>query len=298
MTVKNLLPAFLLFLLPTLSFCQAKEFRYYFDKDFNPATKESAVFNGIGVKQNNLLEFKVYDAKNKNLLMVQHFTDSSLKISEGLFTDFYGNGQEKSSGNYSQGSEQGLWQHRDSSGNVIDSSFYENGRLIKYIHRGFYKSGFPDSIIINDFAKNELQRTFYFDSGVIANTVFFKGNTGYLTMYEKGIMSKTDTVSSREENEAAFPGGEGAWSKYIVQGLQANAKELIKENVFGTCSIKFIVDKEGNVKDVTAETMKGSKLAEIAVRIIKRSPKWNPASQYGRLVNAYRIQPVTLHDPN
>lgn len=295
---KFLFSAMLLLLFPFISICQSRQFLFYFDKDFNPAPKESAVFNGIGAKQGNLMEFKVYDVKNNSLVLLQHFTDSSLKISEGLFTDFYQNGKEKSIGNYSKGKEEGLWQRRDSSGNIIDSSFYEKGKVTKYIHRGFYKSGFPDSIIINDLVKNELQRTFYFDSGIIANTVFFKGNTGYLTIYDKGIISRIDTVSSREENEAFFPGGEAAWSKYIVKGLQSHAKELFKENIFGTCSIKFIVDKEGNVKDVAAETMKGTKLAEIAMRIIKKSPKWKPASQYGRLVNAYRIQPVTLQDPN
>lgn len=293
-----LLSAMLLFLFPLISVCQSKQFLYYFDKDFNPAAKETATFNGVGVKQDNLMEFKVYNSKNNSLVMLQHFTDSSLKISEGLFTEFYQNGKEKSIGNYSQGKEEGLWQRRDTSGNVIDSSFYESGNVTKYIHRGFFKSGFPDSIIVNDLEKNELQRTFYFDSGVIANTVFFKGNTGYLTIYDKGIISRIDTVSSREENEAYFPGGEAAWSKYIVKGLQSNAKELFKENIFGTCSIKFIVDKEGKVKDVVAQTMKGTKLAEVAVGIIKRSPKWKPASQYGRLVNAYRIQPVTLLDPD
>lgn len=44
--------------------------------------------------------------------------------------------------------------------------------------------------------------------------------------------------------------------------------------------------------------MKGTALAKVAVRIIKNSPKWNPASQYGRKVNAYRIQPVTIEAPD
>jgi protein TonB len=44
--------------------------------------------------------------------------------------------------------------------------------------------------------------------------------------------------------------------------------------------------------------MKGSKLAEIAVNAIRKGPKWTPAQQNGRYVNAYRLQPVTLQNPN
>lgn len=43
--------------------------------------------------------------------------------------------------------------------------------------------------------------------------------------------------------------------------------------------------------------MKGSLLAEIAVGAIKNSPKWIPAQQNGKAVNAWRLQPVTLKFP-
>ncbi|HEU5365127.1 MAG TPA: energy transducer TonB, partial [Hanamia sp.] len=62
--------------------------------------------------------------------------------------------------------------------------------------------------------------------------------------------------------------------------------------------VRFIVDKTGTVSDVQATTMKGSKLAEIAVNAIRKGPKWTPAQQNGRFVNAYRLQPVTLQNPN
>jgi hypothetical protein len=298
MSLKSFLSICALIFFPVLSFSQSKQFLYYFDKDLNATPKESAVFNGIGQNENGLLEFKIFNASTKKLLIVQHFTDSSLRVSEGGYEEFYETGILKTKGSYTTGKEDGLWQIADSAGRVIDSSYYNNGRLTKYIHRGYYKGGYPDSIIINDLEKNELQKTFYLDSGVISNSIVFIGNTGYEIIYDKGVISKRDTVFSREEIEASFPGGEAAWSKYIVKGLQANAKELFKDNVFGTCKIKFIVDKEGNVKDVVAENMKGTKLAETGIKIIRKSPKWKPASQYGRLVNAYRIQPVTLQDPD
>ena len=62
----------------------------------------------------------------------------------------------------------------------------------------------------------------------------------------------------------------------------------------GTCVVQFIVDREGNISEVEALTMKGTKLAEICVNAIKRGPKWTPAEQNGRKVKAYRKQPVTF----
>ncbi|HTJ12766.1 MAG TPA: energy transducer TonB, partial [Dinghuibacter sp.] len=60
----------------------------------------------------------------------------------------------------------------------------------------------------------------------------------------------------------------------------------------GTCTVQFIVSKDGVVSDVAAMTMQGTKLAEIAVNAIRRGPKWIPAEQNGRKVNAFRRQNI------
>ena len=70
------------------------------------------------------------------------------------------------------------------------------------------------------------------------------------------------------------------------------------ESDYGTCIVKFIVDKSGKVSNVEAITMQGSKLAEVATNIIRKGPNWIPAQQNGRMVNAYRLQPVSLINPS
>jgi hypothetical protein len=44
--------------------------------------------------------------------------------------------------------------------------------------------------------------------------------------------------------------------------------------------------------------MKGSQLAKMAVNAVKNGPKWIPASQNGHTVASYRLQPVTLTNPD
>ncbi len=121
-------------------------------------------------------------------------------------------------------------------------------------------------------------------------------NDGLNEMQQDTIPAGMDKVFTRVEVEASFPGGQAAWAKYISRAIESNIKELTKKD-YGTCIVKFIIDTKGNVHDVQATTMKGTRLAEIAVNAIRKGPKWIPAQQNGRYVNAYRLQPVTLKKP-
>ena len=103
-----------------------------------------------------------------------------------------------------------------------------------------------------------------------------------------------DKIFTRVENPAQFPGGEAAWSRYIKSIIEKNIIALVKNNQPGTCVVRFIVDAEGYVSDVSALTLKDTKLAEVAINAIKNGPKWNPATQNNRVVVSYREMPVTF----
>lgn len=102
-------------------------------------------------------------------------------------------------------------------------------------------------------------------------------------------------VFEKVEIEAAFPGGESAWRKYLERNLNANAPvdNGAPEGQY-TVWIQFIVDKEGNISDVKPQTSHGYGMEEEAAKIIKKGPKWTPAQQNGRQVKAYRKQPITF----
>jgi periplasmic protein TonB len=108
--------------------------------------------------------------------------------------------------------------------------------------------------------------------------------------------AKTDSVFSQVEVEASFPGGPQAWTRYVTNAIQENQNKF-KKSDYGTCIIKFIVDTKGHVSQVEATTMQKSRLAKIAIDAISNGPRWHPAQQNGKFVNAYRLQPITLTDP-
>ena len=107
-----------------------------------------------------------------------------------------------------------------------------------------------------------------------------------------------NTVFTKVEVEAQFPGGETKWNQYVQREVERRIDELTEDGQAGTCEVQFIVDKEGNVSNVEALTMKGSVLARVATDAIKKGPKWIPAIQNGRQVKAWRRQKITFRLPD
>ena len=108
--------------------------------------------------------------------------------------------------------------------------------------------------------------------------------------------STNNAILEKVEIEASFPGGPQAWVRYISNAINDNIKKFRRSD-YGTCIVRFIVDKKGRISDVEATTMKKSRLAKVAVDAISNGPGWIPAQQNGKFVNAYRLQPVTLEPP-
>ncbi len=102
-------------------------------------------------------------------------------------------------------------------------------------------------------------------------------------------------IFNKVEVEASFPGGEGAWRRYLQNNLDANTPidNGAPEGTYQVI-IRFIVSRDGTISDVQPETKFGYGMEGEAVKIIKKGPKWTPALQNGRNVNAYRRQPITF----
>ena len=115
---------------------------------------------------------------------------------------------------------------------------------------------------------------------------------------------KEPEIFIKAEIDAEFPGGTSAWFRYVSRAIERNMDDLQEDGRSGTVVVLFVVDKEGRVSDVRAlgcgETRVAnclgpdSELAKVAVEAVRKGPDWKPAMQNGRLVKAYRRQPVTF----
>lgn len=128
-----------------------------------------------------------------------------------------------------------------------------------------------------------------------------KGKNGAVEIFLKSsTVSQNDTIPNKVftkvENEAEFPGGHDAWIKYMTTHIKDSIGSF-SEKDYGTCLLKFIVNTDGTVSNVEATTMKDTRLAAIAMNAIRTGPKWIPATQNGITVAAYKLQPITLTNP-
>ena len=104
-----------------------------------------------------------------------------------------------------------------------------------------------------------------------------------------------DKVFTKVEIEAEYPGGTGAWRKFLERNLNGQvATDNSAPAGTYTVVVRFIVAKDGSVSDITPETSVGYGMEGEAVRAIKKAPKWTPAQQNGNIVKAYRRQPITF----
>lgn len=123
-----------------------------------------------------------------------------------------------------------------------------------------------------------------------------------LLLFSLNVFSQTNGVyvfgQPTEEHESYFPTGDTAWSNYMRRNL--NATVPITNNApKGTYQvvIKFIINKDGIVSDIEAETNFGYGMEQEAIRVIKNSPVWIAAFQRGHNVNSYKRQPVIFNVP-
>jgi periplasmic protein TonB len=97
------------------------------------------------------------------------------------------------------------------------------------------------------------------------------------------------------EVEAYFPGGEQSWRSYLEQNLNPMVPITNKAPAgLYTVYIQFVVDLDGKVSAIKALTKHGYGMEAEVMRILRKSPPWVPAVQYGKKVRAYRKQPVTF----
>lgn len=294
---------------------QSYKFLYNLDKDLSSTSKEQAIIIGKAYESQGRLILDCFLKATGKKILSATVKDSSLSMLHGLYTSFYENMNIESTGNYEENEMEGAWQYWDKDGYLTDSVIYQKGVRIAY---GSYQYFFsrPSTVkelIFGDSLKNatytciysftdSLNNTFYekqvsYKKGIskVNSEVNFVGMRGMIKEYDSTGTIKTDSVFSKEMKEAAFVGEEAGWLQFLRTNLNANAPT--QHNAPGgqyTVFLKFIVNRDGTLTDIKAESDPGYGMVEEAIRVLKKSPQWLPAIQYGKYRPAYRRQPITF----
>lgn len=250
---------------------------YYFDEKMNVVPESKAVIKGTGKIENGLFKVTAYYRKN-HLAAIVNYSDSSLKQREGLYQYYYKSGHLQTQGLFQNGKREGTWIDKGASGRTFDSTIFQNGKMIKET-TFFYTDQSGKLVSFDDVANNK----FY--------TAEFNKYGGLVSF------DSTDTdchdLYFYADTSAEFSSGSTSWMKIIQRTIMSNIEDLNSQDD-GTLLIRFVIDENGDIRDVIALNKKNSNLAKIMIPVISRAGKWKPAIQDGQKVKSAVLQPITI----
>lgn len=106
-----------------------------------------------------------------------------------------------------------------------------------------------------------------------------------------------DKVLSVIEQMPQFVGGDAKMMEYLNDNIKYPAN-AVENGIQGRVVVRFIVSKEGDVKDVKVVRPLDPSLDQEALRIVRAMPRWVPGKHSGRPTAAYYTLPVTFRIPN
>lgn len=146
--------------------------------------------------------------------------------------------------------------------------------------KGVVKNNLPDGIW-QGFDNNKLSFIEEYKNGVL-----IKGQSFGLSGTSKTYFKK----SSRPEPK----GGINNFYDYIASAMQDMVSNDI-QNIRDDIMVNFVVATTGTLKDIRViKSSKNTKLNNMAVEIIKNSPRWIPATQQGQAVEMAFYIPLSV----
>lgn len=146
----------------------------------------------------------------------------------------------------------------------------------------------------NEFLKYE-QDIIYFDNvnytaktenKILLNPIDENEKSEVKTTNLTEVYNDTEALD-RAEEMPTFSNGVKGLNKYLKENLKY-PKEAQKKKLEGNVIVKFIVDKDGSIKNsVVLKDGVGGNSAVEALRLINKMPKWWPGKQNGKAVKVY-----------
>jgi antitoxin component YwqK of YwqJK toxin-antitoxin module len=267
---------------------------FYLDANMKYTSKENAVVVGKKGQSGTNVRVNYFLIRTNQLLATIEYADISYTKRNGIQSEYYPDGKISKQMHFKNDIPDGLIVKWDQQGRTTDSINMQNGITISKIVRKYHEKelitrSFEDSL--NDKYEEMWQQP----NGNLS-IVSFTGNKGLKRnfLYDGRLLSQ-DSVFSRDRKDARFPGDSNAWRNFLERHLNADIP-ISRKIPVGTYTvvIQFIVNEDGSLDAIRGLTKLGYGLEEEAVRVLKKSPRWEPALEFGRPVKGFIKQPVTF----
>ena len=104
------------------------------------------------------------------------------------------------------------------------------------------------------------------------------------------LKENPNEIVAMPEVKADYPGGSEAFIKYIFAHYKSPTDEEINAKVF----ISFVIEKDGSLSDIKVLRDAGFGIGQELLRVIKKSPKWKPALNNGKVVRSQYAIPISI----
>lgn len=308
----------LLLLLPVLSFAQKKDTVFkYLDMNLQPTSKKEASYFGVAIRdQNSWLLYALY--ADTTPVIKAWFKDKKLQIKNGPYILYYPKNIVAQQGYYLENKMNGIWQSWHSNGQKRDSGMVVNNQLMglwkEWYANGMLKYDYtygnrPNNVLAglstSSFGYKDGSFTSWYDNGIMESTGVYKddrmegewkffhpnGQQSTIELYKDGKLNSMQCFdpSGKETGDfcsiskPAMLKGFGDYKQYIFQNLFW-PEEAIKNNIEGTVSVRFTINKNGMLENLVAEG--ADEVLNKAVKELFESMKdWYPAVSHNRAID-------------
>jgi hypothetical protein len=263
----------------------------------------------------------------KKLQLEGLYKDSNCRIANGWEKHYYTNGNLSSEARYINGVLDGTIINYHYNGMMRDSVLYVEGKPVGTLKRWHSNGYIADSVV---FGNDDMAlQVSWFDNGIPSSSGrsyywslqgisyywsphgrwrYFHRNGKIASMdeYEKGkLLSRVyfdeagmqlDDTASRDRR-ALFRGSTGIkWKNYVENNLQwPRGVKLVNTDTV-TVMVRAAIDEAGNVTDAYVEVPFHPLFDKEVLRVVKRSPKWQPAISHNRYVKDWLVEAVNFID--
>jgi len=307
---------------------QKKQNVYFFKNNGKEvALKDSADYLRIiqepdsGELHFNLFEFYVND-KRKTIGKVSSF--QPFLVYEGLILRFDPEGKRKEVTTHEKGMPLGMSYHYFSNGklnkqieylpytspnstNLPKAPYNPNAKLIYFadsLGKVYVEGGNGHFLETTTTASGSHSEEGDYKDGVKHGV--WKGSSNgssFTETYDMGkLISGETTVNgltypyTKKESLPEFKGGISKFYEYVGRSVRYPA-EAIRQRASGSVTVEFTVEKDGRVSDVVIKKSAHPDLDEEAMRVLRLSPKWIPATQRGIPVRVKYSIPLKFSMP-
>jgi protein TonB len=158
----------------------------------------------------------------------------------------------------------------DVKGRIDSTGIYKNNQKDKSWY--YYKK--TDSL--------QLSKQMDYDKGKLIKVIDY-------TLKKPEVMD----TAGKNAHESEFPGGPQGWMYYLNK-VFTYPKRAMEIEAQGTVWVMFLVNKAGKVVDPILYRSVELSIDDEALRVIKATPSWIPATFNGEKLDTYKLQPLTF----